>query len=172
MKLTATPLFRALPPGSRESLAGAFQVVELPGGQAHWTVGQPGDSLVVVLEGRCALSRPSGDRVALLGEAGPGELVGALSLLSPSPRSSTLRATVRTLLAELPGRAFRNIWHTSSPTAIQLQLVIARTLAVELRDLDRQLTALMNRPAVELQDAELRHVLRVVDHLCEASLKR
>lgn len=172
MKLIHSPLFKALPTGSRASLAGAFQERELAAGTALWRVDEPADSLAIVLSGQCELSRPSGDQIAVLGQLGPGTLVGSLTLLSPSPRAATLRALVDSRVAELPGRAFRNIWRTSSPTAIQLQLVIARTLAQELRDLDHQLTELMHRPAVELQDAELRHVLRVVDHLCEASLRR
>ncbi|GEM_PF-1505581 len=172
MRLADTTLFKALPPGSRPSLLGVFQTVELAQGQALWRVGEPGDSLAVLLEGGCELSRPSGDRHAVLGQLAPGALIGALTLLSPGPRASTLSARQDSTLAVLEGRAFRSIWRTASPTAVQLQLVIARTLALELRDLDAQLSTLMDRPAVELQDAELRHVLRVVDHLCEEALRR
>lgn len=172
MRLADTTLFKALPPGSRPSLAGVFQTIELAADQALWTVDEPGDSLAVLLEGRCTLSRPSGDRHAVLGQLAPGALIGALTLLSPGPRAATLTAERDSTLAVLEGKAFRSIWRSASPTAIQLQLVIARTLALELRDLDAQLSTLMDRPAVELQDAELRHVLRVVDHLCEAALKR
>jgi CRP-like cAMP-binding protein len=172
MKLMDTTLFKALPRSSRPSLERVFKTVKLVPGQTLWTVDQPGDSLAVMLEGRCTLSRPSGDRHAVLGKLAPGALIGALTLLSPGPRAATLTADTDSTLAVLEGKAFRSIWRSGSPTAVQLQLVIARTLARELRNLDAQLSTLMDRPALELQDAEVRHMLPALYNLCEAALKR
>ena len=172
MKLAATPLIRALPAASRPGLLASFKTWDLAPGGTLWKQGEPGDSIAVVLRGRCQLVRTVGDHEVVLAEAGPPTVIGALALLSPGPRAATLRADRPTRLAVLDGKTFTRIWSKNSPTAVQLQLVVARSLAEQLRNADKQLSSLLEDPVIELDDAPLRYVLRVVDHLCVEALRR
>jgi CRP/FNR family transcriptional regulator, cyclic AMP receptor protein len=66
--------------------------VRVPKGTVLFRQGDPGDQLFVVAEGRVRLTLGSGPEAREIGQLGPGEFFGELSLLSGTARTATAQA--------------------------------------------------------------------------------
>jgi uncharacterized membrane protein len=88
--LEDVPLFSLLDGQERFTLAGMFELRCLPAGHRLFDMGDTGDSLYIVRAGkvRCFVESNVGETL-ILGELGPGELVGEISLLDGGPRTSS-----------------------------------------------------------------------------------
>lgn len=78
-------------PEALSDLEAEVQWISLPGETVLMREGTTGDQLYFVVSGRLLLfsEQPGGTRVRI-GEVGPGETVGEMSILSDSPRSATV----------------------------------------------------------------------------------
>ncbi len=87
------PLFAELPPATLERLAWESRLRRFPRGQVLCSEGDPGDSLLVLEEGRVRISRYSagGQEVVLAGVEAPAAF-GELALIDGAPRSATITA--------------------------------------------------------------------------------
>lgn len=74
-------------------------------GDVVMTAGDPGNEMIVVLEGRASVTR--GRRK--LGECSPGQCVGEMALLDNQPRSATVVAIEPMRMLVIPGSAFRKV---------------------------------------------------------------
>ncbi|MBV9919938.1 MAG: patatin-like phospholipase family protein [Pseudonocardia sp.] len=86
--LREIPLFASLPVGRLHELVTLAQPVSLPAGAVLFERGAPGDALYVIRHGRLEVL-VDGEVVR---EAGRGEVLGELALLTGRPRNATIRA--------------------------------------------------------------------------------
>jgi CRP-like cAMP-binding protein len=107
--------------------------------------GDPGDSLHLLVSGHVAaqISTPRGD-VATVRVLGPGDHFGELAIVSPGPRSATIRAldAVETLV--VAHDVFNELRRTP-----EIEEVFVTALAVEIRRLSAALTDALYLPAAD-----------------------
>jgi len=91
--LGEVPLFAELPPATLERLARVGRLRRFPRGQVLCSEGDPGESLLVLEEGRVRISRYSagGQEVVLAAVEAPAAF-GELALIDGAPRSATITA--------------------------------------------------------------------------------
>ena len=87
------PLFALLGEAERATLAELLETVRFRKGETIFATGEPGDSLFIIRSGRVriVLEDDRGQRI-VLGEGGPGELFGEVSLMDGGPRTASIIA--------------------------------------------------------------------------------
>lgn len=95
-------------------------------GDILMTQGDPGDVMMVVLDGRASVSR--GQRK--LAECTPGESFGEMALLDRQPRSATVVALEPMRMVVIPGAAFRKLL----PKMPSLTEALLSALSTRLRE--------------------------------------
>jgi predicted acylesterase/phospholipase RssA/CRP-like cAMP-binding protein len=114
-------LLRGLDDATREQVMAELQVVTLRGGQLLFHQGEIGDCLYIVAHGRLRVTREREDGTPeFVGEAGRGETVGEMALLSNEPRSATIRAARDSELYRLSASAFNRLLERSPQVTMQL----------------------------------------------------
>jgi predicted acylesterase/phospholipase RssA/CRP-like cAMP-binding protein len=100
----------------------------LPGGEVLVRAGEAGDCMWFVVRGRLRASvLQEGGVPRVVGEIGAGECVGEMSLLSGSPRSTTVKAVRDTELLRLPKSAFERLVGTHPETMLGVtRAIVAR----------------------------------------------
>lgn len=101
-----------------------------PRGSVLTREGQTGGLAYVVLEG-CAVARRAGRRI---GELGPGEVVGELSVIDGGPRTATVTAETEIRALAIDGAELRKVLARSP----RLTAALLRTLAERIREADRR----------------------------------
>ncbi|HZO28619.1 MAG TPA: FHA domain-containing protein, partial [Chloroflexota bacterium] len=123
---------------SAETLATAaarFRPLTVYQGEAICVQGEPGDEMYVVETGRFAVEVGVAGRSVLLGEVGPGDVFGEISVVAHRPRSATVTALTSGRLWALNRAGFREL-------AIQfpsLGVTAGRLALARLEDTERQL---------------------------------
>jgi NTE family protein len=110
--------------------------MELPGGQALMTQGEPGDAMYVLVSGRLRVSIRDDDGV----ERPVREITrGEMSLFTDEPRSATVVAVRDSVLVRLGKAEFNHLLATSSAVSIALTRQVIHRLQTEGRQsrLDR-----------------------------------
>ncbi|MDX1511457.1 MAG: alpha-isopropylmalate synthase regulatory domain-containing protein [Nitriliruptorales bacterium] len=100
------------------TLARGVTTRELRAGDILCEEGDPADAAWVIVTGRLRASVREGEQTRILGDNGPGELIGEAALLDGGVRAATLRAVRDTRVAVLD-QAWLAQLMTSSPDAIQ-----------------------------------------------------
>jgi len=104
-------------------------------GEIIFNQGDPSDHLYVIRSGKVRITREQGDKVELLDDAEPGEVIGEMGVLHNMPRFATATAVGATVLYLLEGEElFKSIdgqEHPSSP--------VIRVLARRLRAADHHI---------------------------------
>ena len=105
--LGQTPFFQNLSDDMLTTLASAGRTRNIKKGQSLFSVGDSGDAVYAVLEGRILLSRVTseGKEIALAGME-RGDLFGELSLIDGDARSADATAAENTNLFVLERQAF------------------------------------------------------------------
>ena len=129
-------LDRLLPPPLGAALRPHARIVTRPPGHIIMGFGHRTSELYLILEGhvRAELHSPSG-REVILGDLGPGELLGEFAALDDQPRSATVEATTPCVLACFPADAFRAAVFAHPATAAWM----ARQLVGQIRLLTEKL---------------------------------
>lgn len=106
---------------------------------------EPGDFMLVVLEGRVAVDRvlPWGAR-ARLAEAGAGEMLGEMSLLDAGARFSACSSSSDCVLAVLDAAGLDALMQGEPRLALALMTSLARRLSLRLRQVSARLSALLS----------------------------
>jgi CRP-like cAMP-binding protein len=104
--LRRTELFGSLSDDELQRLAATSRTRTYRRGQYLWYQGDPGDSLLVVCDGRLkvVLGSEAGDE-AVLHSVGRCEVIGELAVLDGAPRSASVVALERTTAVVLPRAA-------------------------------------------------------------------
>ena len=120
------PLFHGVAAGDAEALAAKLHPVTLKRGQALFHQGEPGDRLYIVGKGKVKLARRTADgREILLALAGPGEMLGELTMFDPGPRAATATAVSTCEAYELSHRDLMAWIEAHPPVATQLLAALA-----------------------------------------------
>jgi CRP/FNR family cyclic AMP-dependent transcriptional regulator len=133
--LDRTWLFHALPPSERERLLGRMPRRRYADGQMIFGRGDPGSSLMLVVEGRVRIGITARDgREVMLDVVEPGELFGELALLDGRPRSADATALGDCVVLSLERRDVLGILRSSPEAAIRLyEIVCGRVRAANDR---------------------------------------
>jgi CRP-like cAMP-binding protein len=144
-ELRAFALLATLADTEREALAGALEPLELQAGARLFDVGDPADGLLLVLAGRVSLaSEPHGAR----GEFGPGDVLGANSLVGDGVRVARAETLSRTRVLHLGREAFQRFADAQPRAACRLLEALLREQAHVTREaLELVDAALVDRPA-------------------------
>ena len=89
LALRRVPLFAELAPEDLQRIAGSAVEHLYPAGEALVREGEPGDELVVIVEGTVSVLRADGQ---LIRTYGPGDHIGELAVLRERPRAATVVA--------------------------------------------------------------------------------
>ena len=150
--LSAVPLLVRLTESDTRALGQVGQLRRFGAGTTVFSEGDPGDSLVVVIEGEVTVSVLSADGAEVaLGKFGPGECFGELALLDGLPRSGTANATRETRALVVMRDDFSG-WLDAGPAAGRalLETLSLRLRATSDRISDRQFLSLTQRLIKEL----------------------
>jgi hypothetical protein len=131
-----------------QRFAGFLQVYRVATGVPFIVEGDPGDFMVLVLEGYVEVFKkgPEAERL-LVGVAAPGKTLGEMSLVDGEPRFATCIAATPVTFAALPRRGLERIMkdHPHLGQKILLQLVLL--LNQRLRDVSAQLLQVWQQQA-------------------------
>ncbi|OYU93578.1 MAG: patatin, partial [Burkholderiales bacterium PBB5] len=106
--------------------------VELPGGEALVTQGEPGDALYLLVSGRLRTYITDDDGVTrIVREVARGEIVGEMSLFTGEPRSATLVAIRDSVLVRLGQDEFNRLLAISPQVSVALTRQIIDRLRSE-----------------------------------------
>jgi CRP-like cAMP-binding protein len=83
--------------------------MKLTPGQILWKRDDPGDYLVLILQGELDVFLPDGRGEILLETYGPGAAVGELSAIDGLPRSAAVRAKTQGKVMKIAGSVFREL---------------------------------------------------------------
>jgi CRP/FNR family transcriptional regulator, cyclic AMP receptor protein len=137
--LAACPLFITVPEPDVRRLAAAATLRRYRRGQLVFCEGDPGDSLLVVVDGslKAVSTSPDGDEF-LLAVIGPHEAVGELTVADGGARSATISALTDSSLLRLPRDSVLAV-AASSPALMTALLVslagVVRRLTGDAADL-------------------------------------
>ena len=148
-------LAEELGPANLEILLSATTPLELPANRKIIRDRMPVDSLFLILEGKVAISVEANKRAIKLGELGPGEWLGEVSVLSGELLASS------TVTTEAPSR-FLRLRHEKFDELIwkhaEVSGVLLRQLVLMLADRLRKLGATLKQPppvqTVEANEAD------------------
>jgi CRP-like cAMP-binding protein len=96
--LRTVPLFAGMTDTAIESVRGLAREVEFVGGEQLVRQGDPGETFLVIVEGRARVDQ-DGDT---LRELGPGDYLGEIALIDGGPRTASVTAMepIRALMVE------------------------------------------------------------------------
>ena len=82
------PLFRGMPDYALETVADRASETTFAEGETVTREGEPGETFYIVIEGHLHVSKHG----TLVGELGPGDFLGEISLVDGGPRTATVTA--------------------------------------------------------------------------------
>ncbi len=130
--LTRVPMFAALDDDALIRLADAAFIRRIAPNQILFVTGEPSEHLYVVRSGRLrVLTRSTHGEQLVLSSAGPGEVIGELSVLDRRARSADVVAAELSELIVVPAATARDLLE-SDPRAL---LAAALELAAQVRRL-------------------------------------
>jgi CRP-like cAMP-binding protein len=156
---TAEPgtFLRLLSDGDREALLTLGGRRRFPSGQRLMHQGEPGDRVLILLEGhaKATFVDPDG-REVVLSFRGPGDVLGELSFIHEQPRSSSVTAIEPVVAQALAASEFRSYLEACPRAALTVIDVLSR----RFRD------ANLMRIQFASQDSAARIAMRLLE-LCE-----
>jgi flavin reductase (DIM6/NTAB) family NADH-FMN oxidoreductase RutF len=113
-------VFSSLPPELLQPILDAGVEREIEEGEAIMRAGEPGDAMVLVVEGTATIER-GGRKVPVA----PGELVGEIAVLDGGPRTATVVADTRVRILEIGRDALMRVLESDPKAATALIGVLA-----------------------------------------------
>jgi len=134
--LAEVPLFQALDPAERAALAAGMRQRDFPAGSRIFRRGDPGAALYVISHGAVEISveTTTGKKV-VLGQLGPGDFFGELSLLDGRERTADAHAMEPTGAMEIDREALEGLFRKHPGAALDVLTVSGK----RLREADRLL---------------------------------
>ena len=142
-QLAKVPLFAGLTPGALELISKVATEESHALGTKIFQMGDPGDKLYIILEGKVRISRDvPGAGEEALAVLGPGAVFGEMALLDEAPRSADGIVHERCRLLALPKDAFEDLLFLQKDLAYEVLWSVIRMLAGRLREANDKLTFL------------------------------
>ena len=126
--LRASFIFSVLPPAERERFIASARRQTWGAGETIFSMGDPGDSMVLVQTGEVRISYPAPDgRAVLLSELAAGDVFGEIALLDGGERSADATAGTNCTLLFFERKAFMDLLENNwLLTEAVLKLVCSR----------------------------------------------
>lgn len=128
---------------SMARLAPYLAFVRVGAGQRLIVQDEPGEFMIVVLEGAVVVERQGSNAATRLAEIRPGDVLGEMSLLDAGPRLSDCRSTEPCVLAVLETSQLLALMNADAQLALMLLAALARRLSLRLRQTSTRLSALL-----------------------------
>lgn len=142
--LQRSPLFRDFTENGLKIFAAIAQERAVPAGAPVFIEGAVGDGLVLVKSGSVRITQRAAGGERELGVLGPGEHLGALSLLAQGVRLVSAAAATTCEVVEIGRREFAALQAQKPQACLKLALAIAADVAARMaegREALRELTA-------------------------------
>jgi CRP/FNR family transcriptional regulator, cyclic AMP receptor protein len=143
--LRASPLFQSFTDTGIGILAGICTVKTFPPGTPLFVESMVGDSMLVVAEGRVALSMKSERGDLPLGELGPGDWLGELSLITTGQRMCTATAVTSVEAFEIRQGDFQRLTNTKPQACMKLLMNICTAFGQKVQANRDSLRSLVSR---------------------------
>jgi CRP-like cAMP-binding protein len=132
--LAGVPLFEGLPDAELHELARVVRRRPAPEGEVLWRAGEPANALVIVADGRAAISlHLPGGRDVDIAHRGRGELLGETPLLDGGLHPTTARIVERATILVLSRVDFLALVLRNHPSAFVLKRRLAALACERLR---------------------------------------
>ena len=138
--LRQIPLFQELSDADLKYLAALARLRTYKARQIIVAQGEPAGALYLLCRGRVSVSASTDGRAVTIGELGPNEIIGEISLLDGGSPSATITAMTPIELVELDRRSFAELLDRRPRIAVALLPILAARL--------RRLTRWANEIAV------------------------
>ena len=133
--LARCQLFSPLPSKSLRLLESCMTEDTFRPGALLLRQGEVGTSLMVLCDGRVEVSvRDPGGSRHVISEAGPGDVLGEMALLTAEPRTADVLAVTAGRMRVLPAAAFHELAHRHPEISVVLTQLVARRLGGTQRD--------------------------------------
>lgn len=136
--LASAPVFAALDSKDRAALVERSRVVQLTTQQQLWGQNQRAEHIGLVLAGRLKVTREQRQREMIVDVAGPGDVLGEVSLSLGAAYQFEVRCLRRARVLLVPARELRALLQRHPPAAVALAL----DLAQQVMRLTRRLEAM------------------------------
>ena len=131
--LRQVPIFSSLYPQDLEQLAAVMTEQLFEAGDVIFRAGDPGDEILIIVEGRILVSSPGNRADGDSREFGPGDYVGELALLRHAPRSADVAARDTVRVLALDSASLNNVLADRPDVTRAMLEVLAERLADPLR---------------------------------------
>jgi CRP-like cAMP-binding protein len=133
--LGTVPLLEGRDEADLEELARLLRRRTVQAGEILWRQGDHARELLFIVDGNVAASlQVAGDRVAEIGTAGPGDVVGEIGLLDGDEHTMSVRATSTSTVLALRRRDFVALLARRDPAAFRLKRRLASQFTARLRN--------------------------------------
>ncbi len=133
LQLKETALCKGLDDDEVERLAAAGRVEFWPSGAVVMEEGEDGPRLVCLIEGTVVVEKSdTSGQTHVIGQAGPGAVLGEMSLLTGTRRTATVRATSSLRIFAIDKTTYEGMVEDGDPAALKLGISIATVLAHRL----------------------------------------
>jgi diguanylate cyclase (GGDEF)-like protein len=139
--LARVSLFRELGLPDLERIAAASTTEQFEPETNIVTLGTPGHSMYIIIEGEVRVLYPGRGTHFELARLGAGELFGEMALLNDLPRSATVRAVDNVTVVVLSKESLRRILLETPTVAVKL----LEALSLRIRSADQQISGLTDR---------------------------
>lgn len=144
--LAATPLFAGLAADQIDRLVAIGRVEYFAADAVVISQGDSAPRLLLLLEGEVDVLRRDANGVERsVGAAGPGEMLGEVSLLLDLPRTATVRARTDLRCFALNRAAYQQMLDDEDPAALKLGVALAGLLATRLLTLNDRVAELLGQ---------------------------
>lgn len=120
--LERVPLFGGFSEGDLLRVVETSKIVEVRPGAVLTTIGEPGDSFFVIIDGKAAVQTQVGVGDPLQ----PGDFFGEMSLLDGEPRSATITATTAVRMLVIDRSQFWQLLDEAPGLTRQILTVLSR----------------------------------------------
>jgi len=127
--LAGVPLFAEFAPDELAAICDCGEERAYTKGEVLWDASEPGDELVIVVEGELAVWGVGG----IVARLGPGNAVGEIALLLDEPRSARVSATRRTRALVLGRADFDRFVRTDPRAILSMTAMLSRRLELTTR---------------------------------------
>lgn len=143
--LRASPLFQSFTDTGIAIVAGICGSRSYPAGTPLFAENMVADSMLIIAEGRVALSTGSDKGELPLGELGPGDWLGELSLITTGQRLCTARATTGVTAFEIRQADFQRLTASKPQACMKLLMAICTTFGQKVQTNREALRTLVAR---------------------------
>ena len=142
--LPKLPAFERFSEDEVDEIACLGAYLEVPRGHGVFAAGSPSRAAYFVVRGAVEVVSVRAGLERRIAVAGPGQLVGYLSVLRGAPHGSSAFARERTCLLELPAQAFHDAYFGASRASARLRHAVQANLLASMARTNRALTRLIS----------------------------